>query len=170
MIKFTSYEVVICLVSINSTPATANTLSRRDVEMVSSLGKQARRIEEDIQNYKAGRALAPKDTEYIMQSTCWDQLFRVTEAVTIALSHNAMTVGLSSQMINSDDEAHALMAAKADTEGAIAIMASARKVVGYVLGACSSDTLLVAESQQMTSFLDQADTVISSLTRRLPSF
>jgi hypothetical protein len=72
-------------------------------------------------------------------------------------------------MVNKQDEINALIATKADTEGAIGIIASARKVVGYVQGACSSDALLIGKSQQTSSFLDDADSSLRSLNRRLPS-
>jgi hypothetical protein len=106
-------------------PAAANTLSKSDAGIVRNLAQQAHRIEEDIRQYRVGLAFAPKDTEYVVQSTCWRELFLAMEAVTMALNHDAMSILLSSEMVNSRDEANALMAARADTDGSIVMIATA---------------------------------------------
>ena|ERR1700690_2099368 len=154
------------LVLTSSTLASANTLNERDATTVAALATQARQIREDISQYNAGRLAAGNSNG--VQAVCWEQLFSVTEAATIAISHAAMSIKLSSQMINPQDEALALMAAKADIEGSIAMSATVRKVTNYVLGACSSEPLLISTSQRLSSFLSRADTTFSSLSRRLP--
>jgi hypothetical protein len=162
------YVMVICLASIVGTSAAANTLTKRDAQIVASLGKQAHGIEEDIHQYNVGRAFAPKNTEYVVQSTCWREMFLAMEAVSMALNHDGMSITVSSEMVNPHDEAISLVAVKADTEGAIVMIGTTRQIINYVLGACSSDALIVSKSQQTTNFLDQADTVLRSLEGRLP--
>ena len=159
--------LAICIAEVIVVPANANTLTQHDVEMLDGLATNAQRIEEDIQNYKAGR-LATGQVDPL-NTACWEELFNVMTGVKMDLIHSALTVSLSSRMINKQDEINALIATKADTEGTIAVIASARKVVGAVQGACSSDALLIETSQRASSFFDEADTGLRSLDPRLPS-
>jgi hypothetical protein len=111
-----AHVMVICLASIVGTSAVAHTLTKRDAQIVASLGKQAHGIEEDIHQYNVGRAFAPKNTEYVVQSACWRELFSVMEAVAMARNHDSISITLSAEMLNPRDEALSLMVVNADTE------------------------------------------------------
>jgi hypothetical protein len=151
----------VALLLVGPLHAATNVLTETDSKTVSELGRRAIRLGKDINEPARG---AP---EHSLPRECLEKLFERFDNIHGILAGLNHLVWIASSMTNEQDKDMADFSTVTFIDDVMDILEVDRGGVNEVVGVCSSVTLVYGRAQQTLHLLEQIDTTLRSLARRL---